>query len=163
MISRIPPRPETFVLRSRQLDSYVARLHQNHRFDSHRSCKTDSVKLRDNVTSTVSGKGGNTHCGVRRRQKKEKKYIIIFSNRIRRFHPGPRECSQWHRGNDGKEESKLWTRFDTVPSSAGHVLLFSDMICQSERLLDGLCPKPDREEAIRRPFGCFCTRSYVHV
>lgn len=92
----------------------------------------------------LSGKGGNTHCGVRRRQKKEKKNIIIFSNRIRRFHPSPRECSQWHRGNYGKEESKLWIRFDTVPSSAGLVLLFSDMICQSERLMDGLCPKPDR-------------------
>lgn len=50
-----------------------------------------------------------------------------------------------------------------MPSSAGHVLLFSDMICQSERLLDGVCPKLDREEAIRRPSKGFCMRSHVHV
>lgn len=94
---------------------------------------------------------------------RENKFRTVLSNRIRRVHSDPKECSLWHRGIYGKEESKLWTGFDTVPSSAGHVLLFSDMICQSERLLDGVCPKPDREEANRRPSGGFCTRSHVNV
>lgn len=94
---------------------------------------------------------------------RKNKFRIVLSNRIRRVHSDSKECSLWHRGNDGKEESELWTRFDTVPSSAGHVLWFSDMICQSERLLDGVCPKLDREEAIRRPSEGFCMRSHVHV